>query len=240
MDTYVDKSNSPVPILKDEEAQVAESHTRSHVQISDPSHLHGSDQTARREVTKTNEDEGLAEESPKKETLESNPGTTGRETKEAGEEAPPSKECNSELNQKAPGNCMRAAFSEESNPPNFTPEEEETEVEVEEKTTAERSTKEDTAETSRTEDLDAGTEHAEDDAFAHGKESACLHLNLKKIRILSEERSKAHTSKRDGRSQHPPPTKERLRQALMFGKAFQSFSILHTIFQTVSVIGTNV
>ena len=141
---------------------------------------------------------------------------------------------------------MRDASSEESNHllSNHTPEDEETEVEVEE--TAERSAKEDTAETPKTEDLNAGTK---DDAFVHGKESECLVLNLKKLmvkktRILLEERSKAHTSARDGRSQLPPPTKqERLRQALMSGKAdiaFQSFSFLHTIFQTTSVIGTNV
>ena len=146
---------------------------------------------------------------------------------------------------------MRDAYasSEESNHllSNFTPEDEETEVEVEEETTAEKSAKEDAAETSRTEDHNAETE---DVAFAYGKESECLLLYLKKFmvkktRILSEEKRKAHSSARDGRSQLADPLtkQEGLRQVLMSGKAdiaFQSFSILHTIFQTVSVIGTNV
>ena len=90
---------------------------------------------------------------------------------------------------------------------------EESEAEAEEERTAERSAKENTTETSRTEYPTAGTE---DDAFTHGKK-----FMVKKTRILSEERSKANTSARDGRSQLADPLtkQERLRLALMSGQA---------------------
>ena len=92
----------------------------------------------------------------------------------------------------------------------------ETEAEAEEETTADKSAMEDTVKTSRT----------EDEASTHGKESECLNLYpkkfiVKKTRISSEERSKAHTSATDGRSQLADPLhkQERLRQALMSGQA---------------------
>ena len=68
--------------------------------------------TTRRHVVETNEAEGLVEESPEKETSETNSegGTTGGETKQ---EAPSSEECHG-THPTAPEDCMRDVLSEES------------------------------------------------------------------------------------------------------------------------------